>query len=114
EADAGTGGAEAQIAEAKAGLAQAELDFDRISKLWEQESITKPVYDGSKARLDIARAKVNAAMAASVGAQQRVDSASAQVREAGIALGDTVLRAPVGGVLLERRVGLCARVTAGT
>lgn len=114
EADAGIRAAEAQIAEAQAGLSQAELDFDRISKLWEQESITKPVYDGSKARLDIARAKVDAARAASVGARKRTDSASGQVREAEIALGDTILRAPFGGVLLERRVELGALVAAGT
>jgi len=114
EADAGIRAAEAQIAEAQAGLAQAELDFARVSKLWEQESITKPVYDGSKARLDIARSKVDAAKAASVGARERVDSASAQVREAEIALGDTALRAPFGGVLLERRVEMGALVAAGT
>jgi len=114
EADAGIRVAEAQIAEAQAGLAQAELDFARVSKLWEQESITKPVYDGSKARLDIARAKADAAKAASVGARERTDSASGQVREAEIALGDTVLRAPFGGVLLERRVELGALVAAGT
>src|SRR5262245_10858993 len=71
EGDAGIRAAEAQIAEAKAGLAQAELDFDRVSKLWEQESITKPVYDGSRARLDIARSKVDAARSASVGAGRR-------------------------------------------
>ncbi len=114
EAEAGIRAAEAQIAEAQAGLAQAELDFERVSKLWEQESITKPVYDGSKARLDIARSKVDAAKAASVGARERMGSASAQVREAEIALGDTVLRAPFGGVLLERRVELGALVAAGT
>lgn len=114
EADAGIRAAEAQIAEAQAGLAQAESDFDRILKLWEQESITRPVYDASRARLDIARAKVDAAQAASVGARQRMDSASAQVREAEIALGDTVLRAPFGGVLLERRVELGALVAGGT
>ena len=114
EADAGIRAAEAQIAEAQAGLAQAELDFDRVSKLWEQESITKPVYDGSRARLDIARSKVDAAKAARAGARERMDSASAQVREAEIALDDTVLRAPFGGVLLERRVELGALVAAGT
>jgi RND family efflux transporter MFP subunit len=114
EADAGIRAAEAQIAEAQAGLAQAELDFDRVSKLWEQESITKPVYDGSRARLDIARAKVDAAKSASVGARQRVGSAAAQVREAEIALGDTILRAPFGGILLERHVELGTLVAAGT
>lgn len=114
EADAGIRAAEAQIAEAQAGLAQAELDFARVSKLWEQESITKPVYDGSKARLDIARSKVDAAKAASAGARERMGSASAQVREVEIALGDTALRAPFKGVLLERRVELGSLVAAGT
>jgi RND family efflux transporter MFP subunit len=114
EADAGIRAAEAQIAEAQAGLAQAESDFDRVSKLWEQESITKPVYDGSRARLDIARAKVDAAKSASVGARKRMDSAAAQVREAEIALGDTILRAPIRGILLKRHVELGALIAAGT
>ena len=114
EADAGVRAAGAQVAEAQAGLVQAELDFQRISELWEQESITKPVYDGSKARFDIAQAKVDAAKAAIVGAEQRLVSASAQLQEAQIALADTELRAPFSGVLLERRVELGALVAAGT
>src|SRR5262249_12602681 len=50
--DAGVHAAEAQIAQSEAGLVQAELDFGRVSKLWEQESVTKPVYDASKAAFD--------------------------------------------------------------
>jgi RND family efflux transporter MFP subunit len=114
ESDAGIRSSEAQIAEMQADLARSELDFERVAKLWEQESITKPVYDESKAKLDIARAKVAAAQAANVMAQRRTEFASATVREAEIALGDTVLRAPFGGALLERRVELGAYVAAGT
>lgn len=114
EADAGVRAAEAQLTEARATLTQAELDFERISKLWEQESVTKPVYDGSKARLEMARAKVDAAKAAILGARQRMVSSSAQLQEAEIPLADTELKAPFSGVLLERRVELGALVAAGT
>jgi multidrug efflux pump subunit AcrA (membrane-fusion protein) len=114
EAAAGIRNAEAQLAQANAGLAEAELDFGRISKLWEQESITTPVYDGSKTRLDVARAKVDAAKAGLAGARQRADSAAAQFHEAEIALGDTQLRAPFAGVLLERRIELGTLAAAGT
>jgi multidrug efflux pump subunit AcrA (membrane-fusion protein) len=114
EADAGVHASEAQLTEALAGLEQAELDFERVSRLWEQESITKPAYDGSKATHDIARAKVDAAKSVLAAARQRAVSAAAQLREAEIALGDTELRAPFDGILLERHVDLGALVAPGT
>lgn len=114
EADAGVHAAEAQLSEAQAGREQAELDFERVSKLWEQESITKPAYDGSKAAHDIALARVAAAESALAAARQRAVAGSAQLREAEIALGDTELRAPFAGILLERHVDLGALVAPGT
>ena len=104
ESTAGVAAAESGLLEAQAALTQADADFSRIATLWEQESVTKPVYDGSKARLDMARAKVDAAKASVAAAQQRAAAAAAQLEEARIALGDTELRAPFDGVLLERRV----------
>jgi RND family efflux transporter MFP subunit len=114
EAEAGVSAAEAQAAEAQAALAQAQWDFDRAATLWQQESITKPAYDGSKTRVDVARAKVDAANAAVAAARQRTVSAAAQVEEAHIALADTDLRSPLGGILLERRVEVGTFATAGT
>ena len=114
EADAGAHAAEAQLSEAQAGLEQAELDFERVSKLWQQESITKPVYDASKTTHDIAVAKVDAAKSALAAARQRSVAATAQLREAEIALGDTDLRAPFDGILLDRHVDLGALVAPGT
>jgi multidrug resistance efflux pump len=113
EANDGVNAAEAQAAEAEAALAQAELDFARVSALWEQESITKPAYDGSKARLDMARAKVDAAKASITATRDRSVSAAGQLREAQLAVGDTDLRAPLNGVLLERRVEVGTFATAG-
>jgi RND family efflux transporter MFP subunit len=114
EAQAGIRAADAQLAEAQAALAQAELDFGRVSTLWEKESATKPVYDASKARLDMARAAVDARKASISAAQKRAGAADAQTREARIALGDTELRAPFDGVLLERRVELGSLAAAGS
>jgi RND family efflux transporter MFP subunit len=113
EADASVTAAQAQASEAEAALAQAELDFARVTDLWQQESITKPAYDASKARLDIARAKLDAARAAIAATRERSVSAAGQLREAQLALGDADLRAPLNGILLERRVEIGSFVTAG-
>jgi len=114
EATAGVAAAEAALAEAHAGVTQAEADFGRISTLWQQESITKPVYDGAKARVDAARAKVDGATAGIAAAKQRAASAGAQLNEAQIALSDTELRAPFDAILLERRVDIGTLVSPGT
>src|SRR5262249_56248213 len=98
--------------EAQAALAQAELDFERAAVLWQQESITKPVYDGSKARLDMARAKVDAAKAAVDATRQRSASAAGQLREAQIALADTDLRAPLTQTPLHRPLHIRTLPTA--
>src|SRR4029453_18448261 len=110
----GVAAAEAALAEAQAGVTQAEADFGRISTLWQQESITKPVYDGAKARVDAARAKVDGATAGIAAAKQRAASAGAQLNEAQIALSDTELRAPFDAILLERRVDIGTLVSPGT
>jgi RND family efflux transporter MFP subunit len=114
ESTAGIKAAEAALAEARAGFEQAEADFGRIATLWQQESITKPAYDASRARLDVAHAKVDAAAAAVAAAQQRAAAAAAQLQESRIALTDTELRVPFDAVLLERRVDVGTLASPGT
>lgn len=114
EAEAAVTAAEAQLDQARAALEQAELDYRRTSVLWEQESVTKPAYDGSKAKLESATAAVAGARAAIVAAEKRRDSARAQLHEAQIALGDTDLRAPFDAIVVERRVELGTLASAGT
>jgi RND family efflux transporter MFP subunit len=113
ESSASVTAAEAQLVEAQAAFTQAESDFGRIARLWQQESVTKPAYDGSKARLDETRAKVDAATAAVAAARQRAATASAQLDEARIALEDTALHAPFAGVLVERHVEIGTLVSPG-
>jgi RND family efflux transporter MFP subunit len=113
ESSAGVDAAEAALVEAHAAFTQAESDFGRIAALWQQESVTKPAYDGSKARLDVARAKVDAATAAVTAARQRATAAGAGLQEARIALSDTDLRVPFDGIVLERLVDVGALVSPG-
>src|SRR5262249_53457252 len=51
--------------------------------------------------------------AAIAAAQRRASSADAQMREAQIAFGDTELRAPFDGILLERRVEIGSLAAPG-
>jgi RND family efflux transporter MFP subunit len=82
--------AESQAESAQATLERARGDFDRTARLFATESATKVDYDAAKSRLDAAEAGLK--------------GARAQVAEAGNALRDTSLRAPLRGVVLARRV----------
>ena len=106
--------AEAGLAEAQAALTQGESDFGRLSILWQQDSIAQPAYDGARARRDAARAKVDAATAAIAAAKQRSAAAAAQLHEAEIAFGDTRLRAPFDGILVQRFVEVGTLVSPAT
>ncbi|HEX4347948.1 MAG TPA: efflux RND transporter periplasmic adaptor subunit [Vicinamibacterales bacterium] len=86
-----------KLVEAKSGLAEAramqenaQLDFDRATRLYAARSLTKPEMDGAKAKLDAANAKV-----AAVGAM---------VNQAQILVDDIVLRSPIDGVVLSRNI----------
>jgi RND family efflux transporter MFP subunit len=82
--------AEAALAEAVAAREQAELDFQRATKLVAGNSI-------SEAELDNTRVRLHAASARADGARVRVD-------EAHTMLEDTSIKAPIDGVVLHRQV----------
>ena len=87
------------LAEAQAMHESARLDYDRASRLFERKSLTKPELDAAKARLDASAAKVEGARAA--------------VAETQILRDDTVLRAPIQGVVLKRHVERGSLVAPG-
>ena len=87
-------GAKASLAEAEASLAKAQLDFERAARLYQAESLIKPDYDSARANLDMSRA--------------RVDAARERLEEAHITYRDSVLVAPLTGLVLRRNI------TAGT
>jgi len=84
--------AQAQLDQAVAQHTQADQDLGRAKVLFSTQSITKPDYDQSQQRF-------NSTLAA-------VDNAQAALRQAELTLGDSDLKAPFSGVLLNRSIDL--------
>jgi len=84
--------AQAQLDQAVAQHTQADQDFGRAKILFSTQSLTKPDYDQSQQRF-------NSSLAA-------VDNAKAALRQAELTLGDSDLKAPFSGVLLNRYIEL--------
>jgi len=84
------GQASASQAEAQAALSNAQNDLDRAQKLFAENALTKTELDAAVANVEVNRARVNRGRAAA--------------GEAGLALGDTTLVAPIDGVILRRNI----------
>lgn len=92
--------ARAGIAGADAALAKANADFDRATRLFETQSLTRPDLDAARAARDSAESKLT---------QAKADATLAE-----IALRDTELKMPLNGVVLERKIERGTLVGAGT
>lgn len=114
EAQAAGNQAAAQLGEANAELALAGKEFHRAAQLFSLRSLTQPEYDAAKARHDGAKARARAAGAQLAAAKARAQAAGAGIQEAELALQDTVLRAPMAGVILKRTVEAGSLVAPGT
>jgi len=90
---------QAQLGEARAQAALADEDLRRARRLFEGGAITQAELDAKVARADSARAQVQGAIA--------------RTGEAGLSLSDTVIRAPMDGVILSRQVEVGALVSPG-
>jgi RND family efflux transporter MFP subunit len=84
--------AQAQLDQAVAQHTQADQDLGRAKVLYSTQSLTKPDYDQSQQRY-------NSSLAA-------VDNARAVLRQAELTLGDSDLKAPFSGVILNRNIEL--------
>jgi HlyD family secretion protein len=82
--------AEADLESARARLSIARAQQERAAVLREQGVLSKPDYE--KAALELAQA------------QAQVVAGQVAVENARIALGDTMIRAPVGGTIIEKKV----------
>jgi multidrug efflux system membrane fusion protein len=91
--------AQAQVGEARAQASLAEEELERARRLFAADAITRAELDSKIARADSARAQV--------------DGAQARSGEAGLSLSDTVLRAPMDGVVLARHVEVGALLSPG-
>ena len=91
--------ASSETAAAQAVAVKAKLDFDRATRLYDSQSITKPDFDAARAQYDAT--------------QDQVRAAQAQTSEAQIALHDTSLIAPFNGDIVKKSVELGAFVGPG-
>lgn len=91
--------ARASVSQAKSEETLANIELERSKKLYESKAITKAELDSRIARADSAKANVEGAIA--------------RVGEAGVALDDTVLRAPMDGVILSRSAEVGMLVSPG-
>jgi RND family efflux transporter MFP subunit len=114
EAQAAQQTATFQLAAARTSVAQARLDLDRAQALLDTKSLTRADYDATRTRHDAATAQADAAAAQIEVARARVAGAQAQIRESELTVGDTVLRAPMDGVVIKRRIEMGSLAAAGT
>ena len=91
--------ASSQAAAAEAVAVKAKLDFDRATRLYGSQSITKPDFDAARAQYDASQSELRAARAAT--------------SEAGVALRDTSVVAPFDGDIVKKSVDLGAFVGPG-
>jgi multidrug efflux system membrane fusion protein len=91
--------AKAQLSQANAELALARAELARAEKLYEGKAIPRAELDLQLARAESAEAQVKGALA--------------QTHEADLSLADTVLRAPMDGVVLARHVEVGKLVAPG-
>ena len=92
--------AKAQLTRAEVSMQKAQLDWDRASHLFSTQSLTKPDYDSAKAQLDSAQASVA--------------GVHSQLKEAQLSLKDSILTAPMDGVLLQRKIEVGTLANPGT
>jgi multidrug efflux system membrane fusion protein len=91
--------ARAQVGEAQAQLKLAQQELDRAKQLVAKDATGQSELDSRSAQADSARAQL--------------EGAQAREREASIALADTVIVAPMDGVVLARQVEVGTLVSPG-
>ncbi len=89
----------ADVETAKAKIEQASADLERANKELPQHVISKADYDAAVANQKVAIASLALANA-------EVDQVAAALRQAEINLGYTVIKSPVKGTIIDRRVNI--------
>jgi HlyD family secretion protein len=113
QAEADLGRAEANAKEARAKANQAARDWDRVQKAYAAGSASQQDYDAAESACEVTKAEVvvtEAAIrqvrAALNAAQKTLLATEADRREAQKNLDYTVIRSPVKGVVIDRRVNV--------
>lgn len=89
----------AGIAEAEAALKNVKINYDRMKKLWEQESITKKEWDDISAQYDMMKAKV--------------EGSNYMKNEIDAVIALTTVSAPISGVITSKNINMGDLVNPG-
>lgn len=106
--------AEANTKAAESQLINAQATYDRIFKLYENNSVSLSDYQAAKASLDAAQAQYESASSQVNSANTQVDAAEQQVIAAGNQVNYTRLIAPMSGVITDLAVEANELVSSGT
>lgn len=87
---------------AEAALLRAQADFRRKEELLPRGFATRAEFDAARATLDQASANAERSRTAVMRARDQLTAAEAGERSAGVRLGDTVIAAPVSGIVTDR------------
>ncbi len=112
QANAQVASAEANLDQLKAKLDQAQRDWDRARKIGPSDAMAVSAYDAYKAAFDGAKANVTVGEAAILQARAAVTQAEAAESRAKLNLGYCVIKSPVNGVIIDRRVNIGQTVVA--
>lgn len=89
--------ARASLAQAQASLKNAELDYRRKADLGRQKLVAQGDVDQARAAFEQARAQANAA-------QAQIQQQTAALKNTQVNIGRSVIRSPVDGVVLTRKI----------
>jgi len=106
--------AEANLKSAETQLISAQASYDRIARLYENNSVSLSEYQSAKAGLDAAQAQYDASKSQLDAAISQVTTADQQVQAANNQVGYTRIHAPIDGVITDVNVDANELVSAGT
>jgi HlyD family secretion protein len=112
QAKAGVVRSEADLGQFKAKLEQARRDWERAEKLGPSDALAQVDYDAYRSNFEVAGANVAVGDAAVVQARGAVAQAQASLDRAQRNLGYCTIKAPVKGVIIDRRVNIGQTVVA--
>jgi RND family efflux transporter MFP subunit len=92
--------AQGAAAQAQAANVKANQDYQRAASLYSSQSMTKSDYDGAVANLNTTKGQV--------------EQTNGALESAQISMGDTELRAPIDGVILQRSIEIGSFAGPGT
>ena len=111
-AKAGLVRAEADLGQLQAKLLQAERDWSRARKLGPSDALSQSAYDAAESAYEVAKSNVAVGKAAIVQARSSVSQAEAALKKARQNLEYCIIKSPVKGIIIARRVNIGQTVVA--